>query len=55
MKFFLLPRHTGGREMPESEKGKNLEAWGKWIQELKASAALPVYGGKSVTSGSVED
>lgn len=55
MKFLLLSRHTGGKEVPENKKEENAKELMEWIQLLKASAALPVQGGKSVTKESIED
>lgn len=53
MKFLLISRHTGGREVPDNEKEQNFKDLNEWITLLNASAALPVKGGKSVTAESV--
>ena len=55
MKFLLLSRHTGGREVPENEREQNVKDLMEWWSLLKASIALPVSGGKSVTSESIEE
>lgn len=55
MKFLLLSRHTGGREVPENEREQNGKDLMEWWSLLKASTALPVSGGKSVTSESTEE
>ena len=55
MKFLLISRHTGGKEVPGSEKEQNFKDLNEWIKLLNASAALPVKGGKSVTSESICD
>lgn len=53
MKFLLLSHHTG-REVPENEKEENFKAWSEWIKLLNTNAVLPVEGGKTITSESVE-
>jgi hypothetical protein len=53
MKFLLISRHTGGQEVPENEKEQNFKELNEWINLLNASAALPVNGGKSVSSESI--
>ena len=55
MKFLLISRHTGGQEVPDNEREQNFKELTEWIQLLNASAALPVNGGKSVTSESICD
>jgi hypothetical protein len=55
MKFLLLSRHTGGRAVPEMEKEQNLKDLFEWFGLLKASTAMPVNGGKSITSKSIEE
>ena len=55
MKFILISRHTGGREIPENEKEQNLKDLGEWIALLRAEIAIPIRGGKSVTSKKVEE
>lgn len=55
MKFLLLSRHTGGREVPENEREQNAKDLMEWWSLLKASTALPMSGGKSVTSESTEE
>ncbi|HSW96501.1 MAG TPA: hypothetical protein VLF89_01615 [Candidatus Saccharimonadales bacterium] len=54
MKFLLLSHHTG-REVPENEKEENIKAWGEWIKLLGTNTALPVHGGKTITSESSQD
>ena len=54
MKFILISRHTGGREIPESENEQMMKNLGEWVALLKADA-MPIRGGKSVTSKTVED
>lgn len=55
MKFVLLSHHAGGSSVPESEAAQNLEAMGKWISLLKASAAIPIRGGKTVSASRVDE
>jgi hypothetical protein len=55
MKFILISRHTGGREIPENEKEQNLKDLGEWIALLRAEIAMPIRSGKSVTSKKVEE
>jgi hypothetical protein len=55
MRFVLISRHTGGADIPESESGQNLKDMGAWLTLLKASVAIPIRGGKSITSGKVEE
>jgi hypothetical protein len=55
MKFLLISRHTGGLQVPDSDKEQNLKELMEWITLLNASAALPVKGGKSVTLENVSD
>ncbi|SRR5579883_1535095 len=55
MKFLLLSRHTGGRNVPENEREQNGKDLMEWWSLLKASTALPVSGGKSVTLESTEE
>jgi hypothetical protein len=55
MKFLLVSRHTGGQEVPESEREENVQAWSEWVALLQTSSALPVQGGKTITSERVED
>ena len=55
MKFLLLSRHTGGKEVPENKKEQNEKDFLEWITLLKASTVLPVKGGKTVTIENVED
>ena len=54
MKFILISRHTGGREVPENEVGQNLKDMGAWIGLLKNCTAMPIRGGTTVTSSNVE-
>ncbi len=55
MKFILVSRHTGGREIPENEREQNLKDMGEWIALLNAEVAMPTRGGKSVTANTVGD
>jgi YCII-related domain len=55
MKFILISRHTGGREIPENQNAQMLKDLGEWIALLKADIALPINGGKSITSRNVEE
>ena len=55
MKFILISRHTGGSEIPESDKEQNLKDMMAWMTLLKAEIAMPIRGGKSVTEKQVED
>lgn len=55
MRFLLLSRHTGGQEVPENEKGQNLTDLVAWWALLDTSVALPLSGGKSITSTATED
>jgi hypothetical protein len=50
MKFLLISRHTGGKQVPDNEKEQNIKDLNEWITLLNATAALPVKGGKSVTA-----
>ena len=54
MKFILISRHTNGAEIPESERGRNLQEMGEWLALLKPSLAMPIRGGTTVTADSVE-
>ncbi len=55
MKFILLSRHTGGSSVPESEVAQNLKEMGEWISLLKATLAMPIRGGKTVSAKNVKD
>ncbi|MBS0467219.1 MAG: hypothetical protein JSS31_06525 [Proteobacteria bacterium] len=55
MKFVLLSRHSGGSSVPENEAAQNLEDMGKWVSLLKATVAMPIRGGKTVSANHVED
>jgi hypothetical protein len=55
MKFILISRHTGGREVPENEIDQNLKDLTEWVGLIKAEVALPTRDGKSVTSKKVEE
>jgi hypothetical protein len=54
MKFLLISRHTNGAEIPENERGQNLQEMGEWIALLKPTLAMPIRGGTTVTANSVE-
>lgn len=55
MKFILISRHTGGREVPENEGEQLLRDMGSWLSLMKNPIALPIRGGKSVTSRKIEE
>ncbi|ERR1039457_961465 len=55
MKFLLVSRHTGGREVPEKESEQLIKDLKEWLALLNASRALPVHGGKSITSQITEE
>jgi len=54
MKFVLISRHTNGAEIPEGEREQNLKDMGAWIGTLKVVMAMPIRGGKSITSKKVD-
>jgi len=55
MKFILLSRHADGSSVPENEVDRNLKEMGEWISLLKATVAMPIRGGKTVTEKNVSD
>ena len=55
MKFILVSRHTGGSKIPENETEQNMKAMGEWIGLLNATVAMPIRGGKSITSKKVSE
>lgn len=55
MKFLLLSRHTGLREVPGNEREQNVKDMKEWFTLLNTSTALPVQGGKSITSKITEE
>lgn len=55
MKFILLPRHTNGSSVPQDEVARNLKEMGEWVPLLKATVAMSIRGGKTVTAKNVED
>ena len=55
MKFVLLSRHTDNREIPENEKEQNLKDMMEWLAQLKVEIAIPIRGGKSITSNKVAE
>ncbi len=55
MKFVLISRHSGDREIPESEREQNMKEMGEWLGLLHAEIAMPTRGGKSVTAKKVGD
>jgi hypothetical protein len=55
VKYVLISRHTGGREIPESEREQNLRDLTEWMTLLKAEVAVPIRGGKSITAKKVEE
>ena len=55
MKFLLLSRHTGSQEIPLQDREKNVQDMMQWFGLLKASTAMPINGGRSITSETTED
>jgi hypothetical protein len=55
MKFILLSRHTDGSSVPENEVAQNLKDMGEWISLLKATVAMPIRGGKTVSAKNVKE
>jgi len=55
MKFILLSRHNEGSSVPENEVAQNLKDMGEWIVLLKATVAMPIRGGKTVSAKNVKD
>lgn len=55
MKFILLSHHTDGSSVPENEVTQNLKDMGEWISLLKATVAIPIRGGKTVSAKIVKD
>ena len=55
MKFLLLSRHTDGSAVPENEVTQNLKDMGEWILLLKATVAMPIRGGKTISAKNVKD
>jgi hypothetical protein len=55
MRFVLISRHTGGSDIPKNEGDQNLKDMGAWLALLKANVAMPIRGGKSITSRKVEE
>lgn len=55
MKFILLSRHVGGSSVPANEAAENLKAMGEWMTLLKATVAMPIRGGKTVSAKNVID
>lgn len=55
MKFLLVSNHAGGTEVPETEKEAHMKAFGEWLTMINPSIALPVHGGATVTSKTVEE
>jgi hypothetical protein len=55
MKFVLLSRHTGGSSVPEGEAAQNLKDMGDWVSLLKATVAMPIRGGKTVSASNIQD
>ena len=55
MKFILLSRHADGSSVPENEVAQNLKDMGEWISLLKATVAMPIRGGKSVSATNVKE
>lgn len=55
MKFVLISRHPSGSSIPAGEAAQNLDEMGKWIALLRATVAIPIRGGKTVSAESIED
>ena len=55
MKFILLSRHVAGSSIPENEVARNLKDMGEWISLLKATVAMPIRGGKTVSAKDVRE
>ena len=55
MKFVLLSRHTDGSAIPENATEQALIEMGDWVSLLRASVAMPIRGGKSITATTIED
>ncbi len=55
MKFVLISRHTGGREVPDDDNEQMLKELGAWVSLLKADIAMPIRGGKSISADKVEE
>lgn len=53
MRFVLVSRHTDGRDIPENERDRNLKDMGEWLALPKVDTAIPIRGGKSITSTKV--
>lgn len=55
MKFLLISRRTGGREVAPAETESFLREFGAWLESVRPSAALPVHGGTTLTATTVGD
>ena len=55
MKFILLSRHADGSSIPENEVARNLKDMGEWVSLLKATVAMPIRGGKTVSAMNVKE
>ncbi len=55
MKFILISRHTNGSSIPENDVAQNLKDMGEWISLLKATVAMPIRGGKTVSAKNVKE
>ncbi len=55
MKFVLISRHTGGREVPDGENEQMMKDLAEWVSLLKAQIAMPIRGGKSISAEKVEE
>jgi hypothetical protein len=55
VRFILLSRHTGNSQIPENEVAQNLKDMSEWVSLLRATVAMPIRGGKTVTAKKVED
>lgn len=55
MKIVLISRHTGGRVPTEKEGEQLMKDLGAWLASLKNPSAIPIRGGKTVTSNNIAD
>ena len=55
MRFILISRHTNGAEVPVTQSEQNLKDMGNWLALLKASMAMPIRGGRSVTARKIDE
>ena len=55
MKFVLISRHTGGRQPAADEAERLMKDLGDWLGTLGNPVAIPIRGGKSVTSDRIDE